>query len=81
MVALEGSVIGRIAPVDVMKGSFTVVFSQSKGIQALEAFEGGGKDTLSSSVTGGASGEPTGLAGKITITNEEPLELKAELNG
>ncbi len=77
LVSLEGSVIGPIKKFDSMVSTFSVAFSATAGKQLPEAFEGGAKDTLAAAITGGSS-EQTGLAATFTLTNEEPLEIKAK---
>ena len=77
LVNLEGSVIGPIKTIDSMVSGFTVTYKATAGKQAPEHFEGAAKDTLVTSITGGAS-EQTGLSATLTLTNEERLEIKAK---
>ncbi len=77
LVNLEGSAIGPIKKIDSMVAGFSVAFTAKAGRQAPEAFEGSAKDTLLTSVVGGAS-EQTGLTATLTIANEERLEIKAK---
>jgi hypothetical protein len=76
-VTVTGSVIGQIAPFDKMTTSFSLKFSQSAGKQIPEQFEGGVKDTLTANLASGA--EEAGLAGADKFTNEEKLQIKAEV--
>jgi hypothetical protein len=77
LLALQGSVIGRLVKIDEMVTGFTVTYSARSGRQAVESFEGGAADTLLTTTVGGAS-EPTGLTATLTISSEEPLEVKAK---
>ncbi len=77
VVSLEGSVIGAVKKLDAPVAGFTVTFKQHAGSQLPEAFEGGAADTLSTAILGGGS-EPTGLAATLSLSDEEPLEIKAE---
>jgi len=80
VVTLEGSAIGAVKPIDRMSAQFTDTYTQKAGHQTPEQFEGGLKDTLVSSVVAGLekSSEQTGLAATLTVTGEEPLEVKAK---
>jgi hypothetical protein len=82
---VEGSVIGRIRPVDAMKSTFQLLYKAAAGKQAVEKFETGLKDTLIANrlTEGGPMTEQAGL----TLTEEkpwipgeyeEPLEIKAK---
>ena len=77
---LEGSAIGVVKPIDRMSSQFTDTYTQKAGRQSAEQFEGGPKDTLVSSIVAGLerSSEQTGLAATLTVTGEEPLEIKAK---
>lgn len=68
-----------VKPIDLMSTQFTDACTQKAGHQKPEQFEGGLKDTLVSSIVAGLekSSEQTGLAATLTVTNEEPLEIKA----
>jgi hypothetical protein len=79
VVTLEGSAIGTVKPIDLMASQFTDAHTQKGGRQSPEQLEGGLKDTLVSSVLAGIerSSEQTGLAATLTVTGEEPLEIKA----
>jgi len=59
-----------------MATSLKLKASGSGGAQSPEAFEGGEKDVLTFSPSGG-SAEQAGLSGTITATNEEAVEVKA----
>jgi hypothetical protein len=80
VVTLEGSAIGMVKPIDLMSTQFTDAYTQKAGHQKPEQFEGGLKDTLVSSVLAGLekSSEQIGLAATLTVTGEEPLEIKAK---
>ncbi len=73
-IAVKGSVIGDITPVNKMTSAYTLKFKQSKGKQAIEHFEGLSSDVLEMSVAGGAYGQ-AGLALESSTTNEEEVEL------
>ena len=77
LVSLEGSVIGSIKAIDGMVSGFTLAFKAKAGKQLPEAFEGGAKDTLTTSIVGGTS-EQTGLNATLTIADEEEFEIKAK---
>jgi hypothetical protein len=82
---VEGSVIGRIRQVDMMKTTFQLLYKAPGGKQMPERFEGGLKDTLiANRLT--ESGPTTEQAG-LTLTEEKPwipgeyeesLEIKAK---
>jgi hypothetical protein len=86
---IEGSVIGSIKPIDVMRTAFTMLYTASKGLQSPERFEGGLKDTLLASRLLEGEPEPkreqAGLTLKgpekaaIVADGEEPLEIKAKV--
>ncbi len=80
VVAIEGSAIGPIKVIDSMVSGFTVAFKATAGKQSPEQFEGAAKDTLVTSIVGGAA-EQAGLTATLTLTNEEPLEIKAKTRG
>jgi hypothetical protein len=60
-----------------MVSAFTITFTGRAGKQTPEAFEGGATDTLLTATVGGAS-EPSALTATLTVSNEEPLEIKAK---
>jgi hypothetical protein len=66
---ISGSVIVKV-PVNKMQTHFTEAFTQSKGKQKPEQFEGQPKDTLT------CGGLQCGFTSKDTITNEEALEIR-----
>jgi hypothetical protein len=74
-VTVTGSVIGALGKLSTMSATNTLTATQSAGKQSPEAFEEQPKDTLSATLGSGA--EQAGLASKVTITNEEKLEVKA----
>jgi hypothetical protein len=74
-VTVTGSVIGSIGKLGTMVTANTLTATQATGKQSPEAFEEQPKDTLSATLGSGA--EQAGLASKVTITNEEKLEVKA----
>jgi hypothetical protein len=80
LLTLEGSVIGPVKRIDKMASSFTISFKAVSGLQQPERFEGGLKDTLVTNVVAGTekTSEQTGLTATATISNEEPLEIKAK---
>lgn len=79
-VSVEGSVIGKITPINLMSGSLSLNYKATKGGKQIpEKFETGEKDTLTTTFTGlaGSFSGPswlniTGLAG----TYSEPIEIK-----
>jgi hypothetical protein len=77
LLTVEGSVIGQIAKIDEMVSGFTITFTGRGGRQIPEAFEGGATDTLLTSTVGG-SAEPSALTSVVTVSDEEPLEIKAK---
>jgi hypothetical protein len=80
LVTLEGSAIGTVKKIDKMTSQFTDAYAQTAGRQSPEQLEGALKDTLSSSIVAGPekSSEQTGLAAALTVSGEEPLEVKAK---
>jgi hypothetical protein len=79
---LEGSVIGRITPIDKMTTESKLAYSATKsGEQRPEAFQGSAKDTLITSFTSGIEAKGSG-ASSLNIkeykgNNAAPLEIKA----
>jgi hypothetical protein len=74
----EGGLIGHISPVGKAVGTksqFTVTYKQTKGVQELTKFPGGGEDFLQESWAG-ASYESAGVDGSIGI---QPLEGEMEI--
>jgi alpha-tubulin suppressor-like RCC1 family protein len=81
LVALEGSVIAPISPIDKMSSESTLKYKALAGTQIPESFQSGGKDTLSTTFISGLekTTEQTGLSATGSIKNEEPLEIKAKV--
>lgn len=81
---LEGSVIGRIQPIDKMTTTSDLVYStKSNGEQLYQNFQEGPKDTLSTTFTSGIEKTTAPTTLKITSetgTNSAPLEIKAKEN-
>jgi len=78
-IAVFGSVIGRITPVDVNVAPpkhFTLAFAQKAGKQHLTHLEGGPKDVLETSVLGGPF-EESGLAATDALSFAAPLLINA----
>jgi hypothetical protein len=75
-VAVEGSVIGELAPLDKMSSRLTLRFTATGGKQKPLRFEGGPTSALFSSISGRVA-EQTGLAWMGELTSQEPLEIKA----
>ncbi|HWX97552.1 MAG TPA: hypothetical protein VNZ01_11975 [Solirubrobacteraceae bacterium] len=73
-VSVGGSVIVPVTALDHMVTSFKLKALQAGGKQSPEEFEVGPKDTLTFNEGGE---EQAGLAGTLTNTNEELLEIKA----
>lgn len=82
LVTVEGSVIAPIKPTDKMTEEFKVLYKEVKGSpgkQAVESFEGGANDTLSSTFTNSGLEkvtEPTALSSSLSIGNEEAIEIR-----
>jgi hypothetical protein len=75
-VAVEGSVIGVATPMSRMSPRITLRYSAWGGRQKPARFNEGGASVLLSSIAGGAA-EQSGLSWMNTLTNQEPLEIKA----
>ncbi|HXD56012.1 MAG TPA: IPT/TIG domain-containing protein [Solirubrobacteraceae bacterium] len=73
-VAVTGSAIGQITPANNMTLSFSLKLKQSKGVQAVEAFEGEEAQTLRMSINKGSSVQ-TGVSLEAIQTGEEELEI------
>ena len=79
---VEGSVIGRITPIDAMRSEFALRYTASKGKQSPERFEGGLKDTLGSKIFIKPDGippleEPPAIQTGLTLRGEKatfPIE-------
>lgn len=76
---VEGSVIAPITPRTRMSEVFKLNYKQAHGKQAVQQFEGGAKDTLTSKVVKGVTvtTEETGFNSTRDDTNEELMEVKA----
>jgi hypothetical protein len=80
---VEGSVIGRILPVNHMVSEFKLTFKALGGKQVPEKFETGAKDVLTEEITIGATKTTEeaalSLAPKeaLILVNEEALEIKS----
>jgi hypothetical protein len=80
---LEGSVIGKITPIDTMTTTQNLLYSASRtGEQRPEAFQGAPPDTLITSFTSGTEAKGSG-ASSLNIKeykgqNAAPLEIKAK---
>jgi len=78
---VEGSVIGKIGPLNSMREELRIQYKTSEGKQIPESFEGGSKDTLTVQLISGlgSTTEQAVLKEKrIEILNEEPIEIKAK---
>jgi len=78
---IEGSVIGKIGPLNSMRPELKLVYKTAGNKQIPEAFEGGEKDTLSIKLVSGLTTVTEEAALKIKlveIVNEEPMEIKAK---
>jgi hypothetical protein len=79
---VEGSVIGQIKPINKMTTESNLVYvARRSGEQVPEHFEGGPKDTLSTTFMSGI--ESTTAASSLTVKSEtghnaNPLEIKAK---
>jgi alpha-tubulin suppressor-like RCC1 family protein len=78
---LEGSVIGRVAPIDSMTSEPELLYRQRKGRQLPEFFEPSVRDALmltTTPLTGSESSEQVGLSSNAVQIDEQPLEIKAK---
>jgi hypothetical protein len=82
---LEGSVIGAVrhgsaSDLNRMGAETEIVYKQKEGTQSPEAFEGGEKETLTTTRITGVSKavETTGLGADQLNKNGEPLEIRAK---
>jgi hypothetical protein len=75
-VLVRGSVIAPITPIDRMSPTASLRYTAARGQQRPEALEGAQADVLLTSLAGGAF-EQSGLTATSTITDEEPVEIKA----
>jgi hypothetical protein len=73
----HATVIATIGPLNTMSSTFTEVYRGSKGVQEPQHIEGSTViDNLEQSLSEGPF-ELDDQTGELTITNEEPLEIKA----
>ena len=85
-VSLEGSVIGRVTPVNKMVASkiFALVYKEEHGIQKPTAFIGGVEEDVLTQITTPTSNplnpktEQAGLKGGGEMEFGEPMEIKAK---
>jgi hypothetical protein len=75
---VEGSVIGRVKTINKPTQENLVTFTAKNGAQVPEQFEGGVKDTLTTLVGPTKTPEPSRFSGIAEVTNEEPIEVKAQ---
>ena len=79
---IEGSVIAQIKPIDKMTTESNLLFKVTRaGAQVPESFEGGPKDTLSTTFTSGlesTTAPSTMSMSAETGANANPLEIKAK---
>jgi hypothetical protein len=77
-IKLEGSVIGRIAPVNVFTKKFTITFAPNASEkQEPESFEGGANDTLQTTIVGVGT-FPTTLETVVTQTFKASLYIETD---
>jgi hypothetical protein len=73
---LDGSLLGRITPVDTASTHFTITYNETAGVQALEKFEG--SEVLHDlEVNLGKGTEGFGVEAEFTLTTSKAIELKA----
>lgn len=78
---VEGSVIGRVVPVNSMREELKLKYKTAGGKQVPEQFEGGPKDTLTVKLVSGltTTTEEAALNAKLVeVLNEEAMEIKAK---
>jgi hypothetical protein len=78
---IEGSVIGQLSPLNVMREESRLRYRTAGGKQIPEAFEGGSNDTLTVKLLSGLTTTTEAAALKvklIEVLNEEPIEIKAK---
>jgi len=79
LLELEGSVIGRVKPINrALLDEEFVTFATSGGAQLPEQFEGGAKDTLTELVGLFKTPEAATLKGLLEFVNAEPVEVKGK---
>jgi hypothetical protein len=74
---LDGSLLGSITPVNTASTSFTITYSQSKGVQSLTHFEGSEVLHHLEGIDLGDAEEGVGLSGTFTLTTSKAIEIKA----
>ena len=85
--SIEGSVIGRVTPIEKMVHEVIIKYRQSGGKQIPENFEHGLTDVLATTFESGfpptveEAGQQTGLRTAGKIFYEEALEIKAKCTG
>jgi hypothetical protein len=78
---LQGSVVGKIEPIDVMGSDLAVQFEAVGAAQSPEALEGGVKDILTTLVGMSKTAEATVLRAVWHLKSQEPLEVLAKCKG
>lgn len=80
---LQGSVIGKVIPIDHMTNEFKISYALARGsvMQSPEHFEGGVNDTLTTLVGTAKTPEPTTMTASDRLVDEEPLEVLAKCKG
>lgn len=78
LLEVEGSVIGRVKPIDKPLLEQLTYFVAKGGVQMPEQFEGGQKDTLTELVGLTKTPEPSTFSGTAETVNEEPIEVKGK---
>jgi hypothetical protein len=78
---LQGSVIGKVEPIDKMSGEQAVFYEATGTTQTPQHFEGGVKDTLTTLVGPSKTPEATALEGRNGFKNEEALEILGRCAG
>ena len=83
---LEGSFIGKIGGINVMRETFKATYTANDGKQVPEQFEGGPASVLTLKDILSSTSEQAGLTiigveekpKPLIIENEEPIEIKAK---
>jgi hypothetical protein len=79
LVFVHGSVIAPVTPANKMSTTFAQKFKAAKGLQKPTSFEGQPEDTLTMTTVLSKTEkteEKAGLTLTLTITNQEPLEIR-----
>jgi len=76
-ITVKNAVIGAITPVNTSTKSYTYTLEQTKGVQAIKAFEGGVEEVLLTTVEGGESAAKSGIKSVESITASTAGEIKA----